>query len=444
MIRKLLTALMVSAVFLIASCTDGTLKTSSRTSRPDPSWVTAISLHSNGAISRHSPIRVLFTSDVIAAERVGADASGNIRIQPEVKARAVFASRREIVLRPDSTFAPGTAYRIQVLAQGLTGLSADAKPFEFEVTTLGVNFDVRTFGLDVEYERNELMTLRGGVMTADSEKRELVEKIVKATLDGKPVAVTWEAGERQYDFSFHDIVRKKQEQELVVSWDGAPLGLKTTGSQSWRIPALDEFAVTQTQAVEVNDQRQIQVRFSDALNARQDLKGLVRLSKGEFTTSIDRNLLTLYVNQDLSGEVTLTLEPGIRSRSSQPLIGEREFKLEFLSTKPQVRFIGRGVILPDAQTLLRSVRGGERARRARDRAAGFRVEHSAVPAGERARRHARARPRGSRAVAQDHPAGLARARTLDALRPGRHRADAQTPRRPVPAEPVADASRRAL
>ena len=85
MIRKLLTALTVSAVFVIASCTDGTLKTSSRTSRPDPSWVTAISLHSNGAISRHSPIRVLFTSDVIAAERVGADASGNIRIQPDVK-----------------------------------------------------------------------------------------------------------------------------------------------------------------------------------------------------------------------------------------------------------------------------------------------------------------------------------------------------------------------
>jgi uncharacterized protein YfaS (alpha-2-macroglobulin family) len=351
MIRKLLTALSVSAVFLIASCTDGTLKTASRASRPDPSWVTAISQHSNGAISRHSPIRVVFTSDVIGAERVGADASGNIRIQPQVKARAVFASRREIVLRPDSTFAPGTAYRIQVLARGLTGLSADAKPFEFEVTTLDVNFDVRTFGLDVEHERNELMTLRGSVMTADSEKRELVEKVVKATLDGKPVAVTWDAGDRQYNFSFHDIVRKKQEQELVVSWNGAPLGLETTGSQSWRIPALDEFAVTQTQAVEVNDQRQIQVRFSDALDARQDLKGLVRLSRGEFTTSIDRNLLTLYVNQDLSGEVTLTLESAIRSRSRQPLIGEREFKLEFLSTKPQVRFIGRGVILPDAQTL---------------------------------------------------------------------------------------------
>ena len=82
MMRKLLTALTVSvAVFLSASCTDGSsIETRSRNTRPDPAWVTAISLHSNGAISRHSPIRVLFTSDVIGAERVGTDASANIRI----------------------------------------------------------------------------------------------------------------------------------------------------------------------------------------------------------------------------------------------------------------------------------------------------------------------------------------------------------------------------
>ncbi len=80
-------------------------------------------------------------------------------------------------------------------------------------------------------------------------------------------------------------------------------------------------------------------------------KGQVRLSKGEFTTSISDNLMTLYLNDDVIGEVTLTLEPAIRSRSGQKLIGMREFKLEFANTKPQVRFVGKGVILPDATTL---------------------------------------------------------------------------------------------
>ena len=83
----------------------------------------------------------------------------------------------------------------------------------------------------------------------------------------------------------------------------------------------------------------------------QDLKGLVRLSQGEFTTSIQNNLLTLYANEDVVGKVTLTLEDTLRSRASVALSGDRTFELEFENTKPQVRFVGQGVILPDAKTL---------------------------------------------------------------------------------------------
>lgn len=352
MIRNFLSAMLVTAAaFLCVSCSGSTVASKQRTAPPDPQWVTSISQHSNGAISRHSPVRVLFTNDVVPQERVGSDASANISITPAVKMRATFASRREIVLRAEPEFAPGTEYHISVRAKGLTGVPEETKPFEFLVKTLGVNFDVKTYGLDVEDDRNELMVLRGAVLTADTENRERIEKIVTATLDGKPVPIKWTASDHEHAFAIHDIVRKREEQEVVVSWDGAPINVRNSGSQSWRIPALDEFAVTQTQAVQLNEQRQIQVRFSDALDARQELKGYVRLSKGEFTTSISSNLMTLYLTEEVVGEVTLTLEPAIRSRSGQQLIGIREFKLEFTNTRPQVRFVGKGVILPDAAKL---------------------------------------------------------------------------------------------
>jgi alpha-2-macroglobulin len=353
MVQKFLAAAVTAAALFVAACSGSqSVDKESRAAPPDPSWVTSISQHSSGAISRHSPVRVYFTTDVVPEALVGKDAAANIAISPAVKTKATFASRREIVLRPETEFAPSTSYKVSVAAKGLTGVPADTKPFEFVITTLGVNFDVRMHGLDVEHDRNELMTLRGAVQTADRENRELVEKIVTATLGGEPVKLVWEpSGDNYYSFTVREILRKKEEQELVVSWNGAPLKLDQQGSQSWRVPALDEFAVTQAHAVEVDDQRQIQIRFSDALDARQDLKGQVRLSRGEFTTSIQQNLLTLYVNQDLTGEVTLNLEEAVRSRSGQPLIGEREFKLEFQNTKPQVRFVGNGVILPDAEKL---------------------------------------------------------------------------------------------
>src|SRR5688572_3218982 len=353
MIRTCFTATLLLAVsLLLSSCTgDSGITQQPRNAPPDPTWVTSISQHSSGAISRFSPVRVLFTNDVIPEAQVGKDASASISIEPKAKVRAVFTSRREIVLRPEPELAPGTHYRVQVLAKGLEGLPAGTKPFVFEVTTLGVNFDVRVHGLEVKSNRNELMTLSGNTETADQESRERVEKILSATLDGKPVVPVWTVNERYFGFTIPNIVRTRKEQELILRWDGTPLNVSNKGEQTWRIPALDEFAVTQAQALEVNDQRQIQVRFSDALDARQELKGLIRISSGEFTTGINGNLLTLYVNQDLTGEVTLTLEASLKSRSGQPLIGEREFKVEFFNTKPQVRFVGQGVILPDAEKL---------------------------------------------------------------------------------------------
>jgi uncharacterized protein YfaS (alpha-2-macroglobulin family) len=354
MIRRLVAACVVTAaVLFFASCSGNKQDApATKPGAPDPSWVSAISLHSNGAISRHSPVRVLFTGDVVPESRVGSDAAANVVIKPAAKVRVSFASRREILIRPETELAPNTEYRVQVLAKGLEGMPSDTRPFEFAVKTLEVNFDVKNHGLDVDYEHEEVMMLRGSIDTADTEKREKLEKILTAELDGRSVPIVWTGGERQYGFNVPGIVRKKVEQQLVLRWDGTPLGLPDIkGQGTTRVPALDEFAVTQADAVQVNDQRQIQLKFSDAVDTRQDLKGLIRLSSGEFTTRIENNTLTLYVNEDVVGKVTLTLEPKIRSRAGNELIGSREFELEFTNTKPQVRFVGNGVILPDATTL---------------------------------------------------------------------------------------------
>ena len=354
MIRKALAAAFAAAVILLCtSCSsDSGVSDAPRRAPPDPTWVSTISLHSNGAVSRHEPIRVLFINDIIAAERVGSDAAANVTISPSARVRATFASRREILLRPETELAPDTEYHIFIKGQGLAGVPAGTKPFEFTVRTFEVNFAINAGALNLVDDKPELMNLAGAIATSDKEPREKLEKILTATLDGKPVAITWTGGERNFGFMIPAIQRKKQEQTLSLHWDGTPLGLADNkGEKSTRVPALDEFAVTQADAVEVNDQRQIQVHFSDAIDTRQDLKGLIRLSQGEFTTRIENNILTLYVNQDLTGKVTLTLEEALRSRASVALSGERSFELEFSNTKPQVRWVGHGVILPDAKTL---------------------------------------------------------------------------------------------
>jgi len=295
MIRNALAAAFAAAAILLCtSCSsDSGVSNASRRAQPDPSWTSAISLHTNGAMSRHAPIRVLFINDIIPETRVGTDASANIVIKPAVDATAVFVTRREILLRPERPLEPNTEYRIAVLPKGLTGLASDIKPFEFSITTLEVNFEVTVGALSLEPGKNELMTLHGYIGTADSEPREKLEKILTATLDDKPIPIQWQGGDRSYSFVIQNIQRKQHEQELTLHWDGRPLGVDKQGEKSTRVPALDEFAVTKAEAIEEDEQRQVQLHFSDALDTRQDLKGLVRLSEGEFTTRIENNVLTL-------------------------------------------------------------------------------------------------------------------------------------------------------
>src|SRR5688500_9361923 len=200
MIRDSFTATLLAAVaFLCISCSgDSAIQDKPRAAPADPSWVSSISQHSNGAISRHQPVRVLFFNDVVPEARINGDATANITITPAVKFRAVFANRREIVVRPETQFAPGTQYKVQVKATGLDGVPPESKPFEVTVNTLEVNFAVSAGGLDVEPGHEELTTLHGAINTADSESREKLEKILTATLDGKAIPIKWIGGDRSF------------------------------------------------------------------------------------------------------------------------------------------------------------------------------------------------------------------------------------------------------
>jgi hypothetical protein len=88
-------------------------------SRPDPLWGQLLESHTTGVISRGSDIRVIFATNVVAAEQVGKPASANLKLAPEVEGTATFVSTRELVFTPRTQLAPGISYKISVSPKGL-------------------------------------------------------------------------------------------------------------------------------------------------------------------------------------------------------------------------------------------------------------------------------------------------------------------------------------
>ena len=87
MFRQFTCALLAAAA-LFAGCKPTTpVNEKPRIAEADPLWSQLISAHSTGAISRRSPLRVAFTNEVIATEKVGSDASAYLTIQPTLKAK---------------------------------------------------------------------------------------------------------------------------------------------------------------------------------------------------------------------------------------------------------------------------------------------------------------------------------------------------------------------
>src|SRR3954469_2276264 len=80
----------------------------------DPLWTALIAAHTTGAISRRSSLRVAFGGDLIPADKIGSDASGQLRVEPAIKGKATWSSRREIMFTAQGgELAPGTTYKVR-------------------------------------------------------------------------------------------------------------------------------------------------------------------------------------------------------------------------------------------------------------------------------------------------------------------------------------------
>lgn len=344
------------SVWMMAVLLAGALGACSREAAPPPpdpaqqqAWATVISGHTTGVVSRGSAIRVLFATDVSAP-----DAARVLEFRPAIAGRGRLAGPREFVFDPAAELPAGQQYEVAVQPAALRGIPSGLAPYRFRFGVQTPQFEVALRGLESDPADDARMRLRGVVYVADVEAESRIEQLVRVEWQGRPLTLAWthDAATLTHEFIAAGIERRSEAAPVAVSWDGKPIGSGTKGEQSLDVPARGAFVVTDAQAVDSDGRRQIVVSFSDALGAQQDLRGLVRLSAGgEFNTRVDGNLLTLYPQGEIEGEVTLTLEAGLRNQRGEKLEQAVVRNLAFTSTKPQVRFVGKGVILPDSSVL---------------------------------------------------------------------------------------------
>jgi len=332
----------LAAVLALATCASrsGALR------QPDPRVVQSVT---TGVVSRHDPIRVVFAEPVAGGE-IGAPIERSpFAFSPRIAGTARWIDERTLEFASDKELPAGRRVRASVDLATVAG-------FDFVFTVAAPSYAVEVGRLETADSAS--YRLAGEITTSDREDPARTERILTARLASEagkagalPVAWTHDGTGRVHTFTVTGIARGAQTGSLELAWSGKPIAARRAGRATVSIPAIGDFRVLGARVPDGED-RVVEVVFSDALAAMQNLAGLVRIAgRDDVRLAVVGNLVRLFVSSALGPAETVTVEPGVSSESGSDIAIPVQLQVTLKDQLPQVRFAGTGVILPTSQGL---------------------------------------------------------------------------------------------
>jgi uncharacterized protein YfaS (alpha-2-macroglobulin family) len=274
---------------------------------------------------------------------------------PSVNGKTVWLDRRTVEFTPANRLISGQLYEVSFALARLLDVPKELEDFEYSFQVIPQNFEV-SIGNVLPYVKTELkrQKIEGLLVTADFAEESEVEKMMVAQQDGNSLKVNWiHAGEgRQHTFTVEDVARKDEATTVKLAVDGKSIGISQSEAMDVPIPALGDFKVTNFK-VEQGSTQHVVIQFSDPLNEKQNLQGLISLADvGTLDFEIKDNEIRVYPPVRQTGSKTLRLEAGVRNILDYKMKEGSSMEITFEQLNPAVRFTGKGSILPSTDGLV--------------------------------------------------------------------------------------------
>ena len=328
-----------------------------KNSEQDPfNWNKLSGTHTQGIVSKNSSIQINFNRDVVDESLINKDASKVMFISPSIEGKPVFISKSKIVWQPKEPLLPGTNYKVSIKPQSLKDVPANVAPFQFSFNVIPLEYQINTFGLSSVSDSADEMMLKGQLLVSDSIDEKAVPSILTANLQDQILPIEWLHGTngKEHNFVIRDIKRDSFESTLKLIWNTKSINIKGFGQKNISIPSVETFEITNIHVVHGSSQSipYVEVRFSDELDRSQNLKGLVELAKNKYSTRVTGNVINIYPKRNITGKYTVRLYKGIKAKNSNKVLSQKvEKSVSFNDSKPQVKFAGKGSILPPNSVL---------------------------------------------------------------------------------------------
>ncbi|MCF6361427.1 MAG: MG2 domain-containing protein [Cyclobacteriaceae bacterium] len=354
---KSLTRLLLATLVFVLACQPSSDPTDF--SSPKSLFVDQITSHTAGVISITSPVKLKL------AKNWGDSLTGKtieksiFKFSPSIEGKTFWQDNRTIVFEPVKNLVSGQAYQGTVNLKALfPSNSGEKEKFKFEFQTLVQNFEVKTSGIQF-YSKKDLtkVKIEGQLQTADFAVFDDIKKMVSAKQGGKELTISWNGSPaiNQYSFVIENIVRAESPTPTYLQIIGKPIGLSSSEEIKIDIPSLSDYKVVSSQ-IKRGKENYISVLFSDPLNEKQNLNGLVQFTNlsSRPRTVINLNELKIYPTSTIEDEADLVINKAIKNTAGYKLKEDYEATLQFTQSKPEVKLVDTGnkAIMPNSKGLV--------------------------------------------------------------------------------------------
>jgi len=362
MLKRTLFLLATALLLQITACSESSKNSSGDKSQPAKAatviedvnnpWLHILRNHTAGQLSRFGTIDIHFNQDLPFSELAEKENQQLLTIEPAIEGQGRLVNKRLYRFTPAEPLPSGQAYSATLSAKAVALTQEGSEDFVFNFKVIEQAFEIKINGLEVNQDGS--MKLQGSLKTADETTAKEIKNIISTQQNkelSQTLVINWQGENKKLrNFTIEGIKRSATESSLTVRWNGADIGVNQKGQRRYVVPAEGQFVLSSMVALQGSDQT-IEINFSEQLLKKQDLKGLIQVSKGTIKTRIEGAKITLYPSSALSGPLEVTIDGSIKNAQGFSLGKAVSKTLNFLSKKPAVRFVGKGNILPISDKL---------------------------------------------------------------------------------------------
>ena len=364
---KKLPLLLLAIIFFTACSKD---KSKQKALEINPEFANYISAYTSGLVSKVSPLQIVLQADFpVEMTEEGVISEDILKFTPKITGTTYLEKNNTIKFVPSKTLTPGQVYTGHLdLSKIIQAIPDSLSTFPFQFQVKKQDYHSELLGLESTTTSPMNYNLKGELFTNDVAQSAEVEKMLEVKLNGNSVPVQWQHADNQQEhkFTIPNLRSDDEQAELTLNWKGETIQAERDEEQKFTLPAKNSFEVVQVRSVSYPEQYVV-INFSQPIDEDQFMQGLVEINKSDENTTeevtynnetnanyvkniiIDGNDIKIYTSKKIGGTFDLKIFPGIKSALNHTIEKEEIHSLNFNQLYPEVKFVGTGNIIPQAE-----------------------------------------------------------------------------------------------